>query len=194
MLHLADLPKILRSFFWSNGTMNWEGGTMSWMRLDYIPPVDVSVSIPIGDETGPPTEFRSSILRKLRPRTPSRESTAWRATIVAKEQQSSCRGKDLEVRKPKSGPRTSHAVSRGATCLFLSACVSWPQWPLWLFIIIGTVPWCEKGPLPRIRLPVWLGLRMAMFEFRFFGSQFEVHGEREDIIFHGGELLVFKRV
>lgn len=80
---------------------------------------------------------------KLRPLTPSRESTAWRATIVAKEKQSSCRGKDLEVRKPKSGPQTSHAVSRRCDLpvpFRLRLVAAWP-----IIIIIGTVPWCEKG-------------------------------------------------
>ena len=52
------LNETFTSFSWSNGTINWEGGTMSWMRLNYIPPVDVSVSIPIG-------EFRSSIPENL---------------------------------------------------------------------------------------------------------------------------------
>ena len=127
------LPKILRSFSWS------------WMRLNYIPPVDVSVKHSHWSRDPPPREFRSSLLRTL--------TSGWRE----------------QSRRPSgswwSCSRTPPKITRSFTQVRPECALEIETAGRMAHLPRHHSSLVQKGATkPRIRLPVRLGLRMAMFE------------------------------
>lgn len=138
--------KILRSFSWCNGTINWEGGTMSWMRLNYIPPVDVSVKhIPLETRPDLRENFDQQILRTL--------TSGWR------EQSRRPSGSWRSWSRDTPNITRSFTQVRPECALEIETAGRMAHLPRHHSSLV------RKGATnPRIRLPVWLGLRMAMFE------------------------------
>ena len=87
----------------------------------------------------------------------------------------------LHGRKPKSGPRTSHAVSRRCNLSVPWRLKLLAAWPIYRVI---TVPWCEKGQYWQV-VNMFVSRRRRTFFVRLLPHHCSVLSKVEVRKFHG---------